>query len=408
MESRVFHEELVTGDLWVRIKTLLFHASSVSGLDTQHILLSPTGNMYGWDASQNWPSLLSAYSRHMLGWVNVVDITYSQTVTVTCSCDSDKVYKISHRCASDSAGEEYYLIENRGACGYDLKLLEGNEDRQGIVIWHVDNTMLLGQNQDGSDVVQDDSHLAPTDPSWPGIHSRLSLLPADGRFELENNQNRGNAGDAFRRDTSDVLVAHTISNTGIRLNGGLSMPYPNTNSIATGKEKNTGITIEVLGSARYDMEVKITLQDENGKIITDPPPATPKPVNTPNPTPSPTQPAPSLASGNGGNSSIEGGPTQGLSTGTSSSGSGSPPAKPQSNKPANSSGSYTCSNVPSDQFTVTGVGNDAFATIHRECQFISNNALDREEKFCNAVDERTNKKVYEKCQKECPSITGCT
>ncbi|KAG7364454.1 peptidase M6 [Nitzschia inconspicua] len=362
------------------------------------------GNMYGWDASQNWPSLLSAYSRHMLGWVQVVDVNYSQTITVISSCDSDKVYKISHRCASDSTGEEYFLIENRGACGYDLRLLQGNEDRQGIVIWHVDHTMLLGQNTDGSDVIQNDSHRAPSDPSWPGIHSRLSLLPADGKFELEKNMNTGNAGDAFRRDVADVLVAHTISNTGIKLNGGLSMSYPNTNSIATGVEKKTGITIEILDSAKYAMRVKITLEDENGNVITQPPPSTPSP--TKGPVPSLPQLTPVPGGGNGGNSGIQGGSAQGKSMGIESAATNAP-AKTGSEETTRQS-SFTCSNFPSEQFTVTGVGKDPFATIHRECQFISNNPSEREETFCNAIDERTNQNVYMKCQKECPSITGCT
>lgn len=369
--------------------------------------------MYGWDTSQNWPSLLSAYSRHMVGWVHVVDVTYSQTITITSSCDSDKVYKISHRCASDSFGEEYFLIENRGACGYDLRLIEGNEDRQGIIVWHVDHTMLLGKNADGTDVVQNDSHREPSDPMWPGSHSRLSLLPADGMFELENNLNRGNAGDAFRRDSSDVLVAHTISNAGISLNGGLKMPYPNTNSIASGVEKKTGITIEVLDSAKYDMQVKITLEDENGRIITEPPPSTPVPTSkivvTSNPIPIPTQPPVSSQNGDGANSGVQGGSGSAMSAGNGS--NPTTPTTPPDNGGsggASSQGSFTCSNNPSDQFTVTGVGNNAFATIHRECQFISNNPSEREETFCNALDERTNQNVYMKCQKECPSITGCT
>jgi hypothetical protein len=361
-----------------------------------------TGNMYGWDATQNWPSLLSAYSRHMLGWVSVVDINFSQTIKVTSSCDSDKVYKISHRCASDNFGEEYFLIENRGACGYDLKLIHGDEDRQGIVIWHVDHTMLLGKNTDGTDVVQNDSQRAPSDPTWPAVHSRLSLLPADGKFELEKNLNRGDAGDSFRRDASDALVGHTISNAGIALNGGSSMSYPNTNSIATGVEETTGITIEVLDPAGYDMEVKITLEDEDGKIITQPPPSTPAPTSqttsTQNRTPNPAQPTAGSQNSNGSNSGGNGIPQN------------SPTNPPANTGPADSTrqGSFTCENYPSEQFTVTGVGNDAFATIHRECQFISNNSAEREEKFCNAIDERTNESVYMKCQIECPSITGCT
>lgn len=374
--------------------------------------------MYGWDASQNWPSLLSAYSRHMLGWVEVVDITYSQTITVTSSCDSDKVFKISHRCASDYSGEEYFLIENRGACGYDLRLLQGKENRQGIAMWHVDHTMLLGQNA-GKDTIQYDSYKDPSDPAWPSVHSRVSLLPADGKYELENNKNRGDSGDAFRRNPSDKLVGFMISNKGIVLNGGLTMPHPTTKSIATGTEKNTGITIEILDAVGYDMRVKITLEDANGKMILQPPPSTPQPTDrvfaTPSPTPNPLDiPKPGNSGGGlGGNSSPSS--TNGGSPGSGSGPSanmGQGPAKLPTNAPVASTsgnqGSFTCDNLPTAQFTVTGVGNDPYATLYRECKFISKNPAARESSFCNAENKRSaGDKVYMTCQNECPSVTGC-
>ena len=107
-------EALATGASWETWYVLRQETSRLFwNVPRLTILLSRFALQYGWDASQNWPSLLSAYSRHMLGWVHVKDVTYSQTFTVTSSCDSDTVYKISHRCASDTAGEEYFLIEVR-------------------------------------------------------------------------------------------------------------------------------------------------------------------------------------------------------------------------------------------------------------------------------------------------------
>ncbi|KAL3908953.1 MAG: hypothetical protein SGILL_008282, partial [Bacillariaceae sp.] len=338
------------------------------------------------------------------------------TITVTSSCDSDTIYKISHRCASDSAGEEYFLIENRGACGYDLKLLDGGEDRQGVVIWYVDHTMLLGQNIDGTDTIQYDSYKDPSDPAWPGVHSRVSLLPADGQFEMENNKNRGDAGDAFRRDATDRLVGYKISNAGVSLNGGLTMPYPTTKSIATGIEKSTGITIEILDSVGYDMRVKVTLQDASGKLITQPPPSTPQPTSKVFPT-SPPAPAPTdspVTPGNklGSNGASKGtnGAAKGVGGGSSAN-VGPSPTTPPTDGPVGTNpgnGAFTCDNLSTDQFTVTGVGKDPYATLYRECKFISNNPTEREVPFCNADDERSpGNKVYMKCQKECASITGC-
>jgi hypothetical protein len=230
------------------------------------------GNSYGWDASQNYPGLMSAYSRLVLGWVDIIDITYSQEITVTASCDSDKVYRIKHRMVKDdSSGDEYLLIENRNACGHDVKLLHNHVDRQGIAIWYVDETMLLGQNA-GRDVIRYNTNKPPDDEAWPAIHSRVSLLQGDGEFELEKNKNRGNENDMFRVDASNSAYrAYKISNDGVYMNDGTTTkPYPNTNSIAHGYERPTGIIIEVLSEPMPDMKVMITLVDEDGNTVTSP------------------------------------------------------------------------------------------------------------------------------------------
>lgn len=362
--------------------------------------------MFGWDASQNWPSLLSAYSRHLVGWVQVVEVTHSQDIQVSVSCDSDVVYKISHRMPSDDCGEEYFLIENRGACGYDIKLKERLIDRQGIVIWHVDHTGLLGQNSEGNDVIGYDTQKPPTDIAWPGVHSRLSLLPADGQFELETNKNLGNEYDAFRKSRNYPSVAYKISNQGITTNNGETLPYPNTKSIATGSEKGTGITIEVLSPASYKMSVRITLVDKNGvKIVAAPPTEAPIPV--------PSQP-PVLP------------PMKFAEMPSSRTGTAEKPSNPevvevatpqnptvQGRVPTPMSGFVgTCGDSQSLQFEVgPGVGNnDSGYSQILQCKFISESPAEREDIFCVETDLRSvggDKKVYEKCQKECSKYTGC-
>jgi hypothetical protein len=394
----------------------------------------------------------------MIGWVKVVDVDYSQMINVKSSCDSDVVYRIKHRMQSDSSGEEYLLIENRGACGYDLKLKDGDVDRQGIVIWHVDHTKLLGELQ-GKDTIRYDTQKPPSDPAWPGIHSRVSVLPADGQFELETNKNRGNEWDAFRKHPLAPLAAHTISNSGIILNNGNTLPYPNTNSIANGVEIDTGIKIEVMSSASYTIPVKVTLTDESGNVIltsptappTDPPtyaptlPPTDPPTAPPTAGPTPLQataaptiiatPVPtaaataaptvaatspptspptsgSLLGGGGTESGTLGGTAAGDGNPTTNIGTTAAPTTPTSTVPPTeaSESSFACDNSESVQFTVSGVGADPIATIHRECKFISNKPDEREAEFCNADDISSatgTDKVYMKCQKECPTYTGC-
>ena len=138
---------------------------------------------------------------------------------------------------------------------------------------------------------------------------------------------------------------------------------------------------------------------------------TPAPVATSGPTPAPVStPSPSSTAG-------------GL-TGTDSSSGALGGTKQQDNSNANMGGSsqnqsqtaapaadsqsgYSCDNSPDAVMTVTGVGSDPSKILHRECKFISNKPDEREKEFCDATDESNGKKVYEKCQNECPSFTGC-
>jgi hypothetical protein len=224
--------------------------------------------MYGWDKSQNWPGRMSGYCRSLLQWVEVIEVSYSQEITA--SCDSDKMYRINHRLAKDE-GDEYFLIENRYACGFDLKLQHDGVDRSGIAIWYVDHAMLLGKNA-GKDIIRYNTNKPPDDSAWPMGHARVSILQGDGFHNIEKNKDRGDEFDLFRKDSGPDkdLLAYKISNASVTMNDGSTKAYPNTKSIAYGDENPTGITIEVLDESIYNMKVKITLIDGNDNEVTAP------------------------------------------------------------------------------------------------------------------------------------------
>lgn len=163
------------------------------------------------------------------------------------------------------------MIENRQPCGHDVKLQYDKKDRQGIVIFRVDHTALGGQN-DGSDIISFDTDRAPTDPEWPMVHARVSVLQGDGLHDLENNENRGDHTDSFRVQGGATKIAKMISNEGVTMNNGDVKQYPNTKSIAYGEERETGISIEILDKPQNVMRVKITLLDEDGVSIDAPSP----------------------------------------------------------------------------------------------------------------------------------------
>jgi hypothetical protein len=336
-----------------------------------------SGNSYGWDSSGFWPSILSAYNKMLVGWVQVIDITYSQTINVLPSCDSDVVYRIRNRMQSDTdGGEEYFLLEGRGACGYDKQLQHDNKDRQGIAIWYVDHTNLLGQEADGTDVVRYDTMKAPGDDGWPMVHGIVNLLPADGNFDMEHNTNRGDEFDLFRKDPAAPNVAFQINNMGVRMNDGSVRQYPNTKSIATGTELWTGTYIEVLDNVQYSMRVKIVLRDTDGNVITED--TTPSPTSPP--TPSPVSP-------------------------TASTDPGKPPAKAPADATETET-EYTCDNLGTVDFSVIGVGPKPEWSMIRNCHFIDSAA--NQDEYCELRDISTaSAMVYEKCQRECFDITGC-
>ena len=161
------------------------------GTQSSFIIVSKTAGMFGWDESGNNPGMLSGYSRSMLGWLEIVDIPYSATIEIMAACETDKIFRITHRMPVDNNNnQEFFLIENRYGCNQDYQLVnpqDPSKPRQGIAIWHVDHTNLLGQ-VNGKDVVSWNTftYPGPVGGGWPAVHSRVSIIQGDGLYELES------------------------------------------------------------------------------------------------------------------------------------------------------------------------------------------------------------------------------
>ena len=226
-----------------------------------------------------------------LQWVNVVHVTYSDTFILKPACYSDTVYRIDHNMPSG----EYFLVEYRRDCGFDVELRNPSGDpgreRYGAALWHVDETGKLSGISYTSEGV-------PGDGQYPKKHYKVALAQADGDWDLESGRNRGDETDLFIRADNPwkANTAYKIGPQGLVLNNGQTKPGVNTNSYATGQEKYTGITIE-FGQAGSTMEMKVTLDGapKPQAISPTPPPPTPTaqpptPAAQPNP-----QPTPSIA-----------------------------------------------------------------------------------------------------------------
>ena len=146
------------------------------------------------DRSPASPCHMGAWSKAMLGWVDVVPLAGGidhGSLTLPPVQGAGAVYRID---AQDGSGE-YFLLENRTAMGYDSFLPGGG----GLLVWQVDpvrvSTRWGANTVNGSDT--------------PGVR----LREADGQGDLlrSSGGNRGDAGDPFPGETGN-RVFHAGSN----------------------------------------------------------------------------------------------------------------------------------------------------------------------------------------------------
>ena len=151
-------------------------------------------NSWGFDSSQKYPPHMSPWSKIQLGWVNPTIIDTPDTYTAPQVEYTSTVYRINLNYPSN----EYLLIENRQPIGFDGDMPQG-----GLAIWHIDDT--AGFNTQGY----------PGQSGWPenGNHYRVALLQADGNYNLEKGNNRGDGGDVYHGTNVSAIGPSTVPNT---------------------------------------------------------------------------------------------------------------------------------------------------------------------------------------------------
>jgi M6 family metalloprotease-like protein len=156
--------------------------------------LMATGSWGCDDRSPERPCHMGAWSKMMLGWVDVVDVpagTPRTTVALPPVASSGTVYRVW----SDDGSGEYVLLENRQRMGFDASLHE-----EGLLVWQVDPERVAafwGINEVNG---------APDRGVW--------LRQADGLDELgREGRGRGDAGDPFPLVTPEATnrVFHASS-----------------------------------------------------------------------------------------------------------------------------------------------------------------------------------------------------
>jgi hypothetical protein len=121
------------------------------------------------------PAHLSAWCKEKLGWVTPVTVTQDLINQQIKNVEQNKeFYKIWK---DGNPSQEYFLIENRQKTGFDQYIYDS-----GLLIWHIDNTKTSNQDED---------------------HKLVDVEEADGKNDLDNQVNRGDAGDIYPGTTNN-------------------------------------------------------------------------------------------------------------------------------------------------------------------------------------------------------------
>lgn len=181
----------------------------------------------GSEYSGNSPNSFDPFSKMYLGWADPIEVKQGDKKRITLKpvneADSDNAFVKME--VPGSNGTEYFLFENQQAVGLNKGLVDISEDAHGLVAWHVDENIInlyytAGQRVNNvenwknkrfqsnqSKVVKDsEGNLVEID------HYGLSVVQADGQYDLEKYVNRGDANDFFK--TGDELTPNGKVHTG--------------------------------------------------------------------------------------------------------------------------------------------------------------------------------------------------
>lgn len=178
----------------------------------------PNANAY----SGNSPVHFDPFSKIFLGWTNPVQVkpeSGKQTITLPAINKATADNGIVKMEVPGSNGTEYFLFENVQQDGFNKGLIRQGADAEGLLAWHVDeNVINLYQtagfrpnnveNWMNKRYQYNQSQIASNGEKV--THYGLSVLQADGKYDLEKNANRGDAGDFFKTGSKITPVSGNV------------------------------------------------------------------------------------------------------------------------------------------------------------------------------------------------------
>jgi len=144
----------------------------------------------------NSPVHMDAWSKYYLGFVNPTLITESQEITLQSVFNAPDIFKID---VPGSNGAEYFLLENRQMEGFDKGFI-ADGDIHGLVVYHIVDEILIGsfgRPNEAANPTPNHRSKGHKDKETGASHYAISVLQADGNYDLEKGNNEGDAYDTF-------------------------------------------------------------------------------------------------------------------------------------------------------------------------------------------------------------------
>ena len=187
------------------------------------------GNGY----SPEYPTHMNAWSKTELGWMTPTVVSADQSGT---SLAATETTAEAIRINNPHDSSEYFLLENRQLTGFDINMYSS-----GLLIWHIDEEM--------TDLWPGQNNVNASEP-----HYGVGLEQADGFFDLENNNDRGDDADPYPGSTGNTSFS------------GSSLPnshsyYNVTSMVAVDNivESGSDVTFDIIiGSASTEVTASIT------------------------------------------------------------------------------------------------------------------------------------------------------
>ncbi len=140
------------------------------------------------------PAQICAYLKRASGWGATIECAADSSYVATVSSAAGPNFNVFYRFQKPGVLTEYYLAESRYETNHDASL-----PGSGVAVWHIDE---LGDNS-----------TVNLNPNLVHRNFEATLVQADNRWDLEKNNNSGDANDLYYRSNSVSLYSNRLSDT---------------------------------------------------------------------------------------------------------------------------------------------------------------------------------------------------